>query len=144
MIAKKEFTSILITVIVVKMLLSYPRELVLISGQAAWIQIIYASLIAAALTLAASKVYSHKCSIIELARMLGGKGLETAVGILVFLILLANFSTVARVFPETVKIVLLQRLHGNTLDIKGELYVFTYRRNCFYSIFAFAYSLLQN
>ncbi len=115
MISKKEFTSILITVIVVKMLLSYPRELVLISGQAAWIQIIYASLIAAALTLAASKVYSHKCSVIELARMLGGKGLETAVGILVFLILLANFSTVARVFPETVKIVLLQDFSADVI-----------------------------
>ncbi len=117
MIPKKEFTGVLITVIVVKMLLSYPRELVLISGQAAWIQVIYVSLAAAALTYFTIHVYSRKSSVIELAQIIGGRGLRFATGILIFLILLANFSSVARVFPETVKIVLLQNFSADVVMI---------------------------
>ena len=117
MIGKKELTGVLITAIVVKMLLSYPRELVLNSGQAAWIQVIYISLVALALILITTRVYMHKCSIVDLAQMVGGSGLRTAVGILVFLILLANFSAVARVFPETVKIVLLQNFNADIITI---------------------------
>ena len=117
MIGKKELTGVIITAIVVKMLLSYPRELVLISGQAAWIQMIYISLIALVLILLTTRVYKHKQSIIELAQMIGGKGLRIATGILIFLILVANFSTVARVFPETVKIVLLQNFNADVILI---------------------------
>ena len=117
MIEKKELTGVLITAIVVKMLLSYPRELVLNSGQAAWIQVIYVSLVALALILITARVYTHKHSVVELAHMAGGKGLRIAVGILIFLILIANFSTVARVFPETVKIVLLQNFNADVIMI---------------------------
>ena len=117
MIGKKELTGVLVTVIVVKMLLSYPRELVLTSGQAAWIQVIYISLVALALIIITARVYTHKRSIVDLAQMIGGKGLRIAVGILIFLILLANFSTVARVFPETVKIVLLQTFDADVITI---------------------------
>ena len=115
MIGKKELTGVLITVIVVKMLLAYPRELVTVSGQAAWIQVIYVSLVALALILVSNQVYAHKQSVMELAHMVGGKGLRIAVGIIIFLILLANFSTVARVFPETVKIVLLQNFNADII-----------------------------
>ena len=117
MIAKKELTGVIITAIVVKMLLSYPRELVLISGQAAWIQVIYVSLIALALILVTNQVYTHKRSVMDLAQMTGGKPARIAVGIVIFLILLANFSTVARVFPETVKIVLLQNFNADVIMI---------------------------
>ena len=117
MIGKKELTGVLITAIVVKMLLSYPRELVLTSGQAAWIQVIYISLVALALIIITAQVYVHKRSVIDLAQMVGGKGLRIATGTLIFLILLANFSTVARVFPETVKIVLLQKFDADVIMI---------------------------
>ena len=117
MIGKKELTGILVTVIVVKMLLSYPRELVLTSGQAAWIQVIYISLVALALTFITTRVYMHKHCFVDMAQMVGGKGLRITVGIIIFLILLANFSTVARVFPETVKIVLLQNFNADVITI---------------------------
>ena len=117
MIGKKELTGVLITVIVVKMLLAYPRELVLVSGQAAWIQVIYVSLVALALIIVTNQIYTHKLSIIDLAQMAGGKGLRIIVGTLIFLILLANFSTVARVFPESVKIVLLQNFNADVITI---------------------------
>ncbi len=115
MIGKKELTGVIVTAIVVKMLLSYPRELVLISGQASWITVIYVSLIAAALTYLTARLYTQKRSVIELAQIIGGKRLRMVVGILIFLILLANFSTVARVFPETVKIVLLQNFSADVI-----------------------------
>ena len=117
MIGKKELTGVLTTAIVVKMLLSYPRELVLTSGQAAWIQVIYISLVALSLILITTRVYTHKQNVMDLAQMIGGKGLRIVVGIVIFLILLANFSTVARVFPETVKIVLLQNFNADVITI---------------------------
>lgn len=108
MIGKKELTGVIVTAIVVKMLLTYPRQLAINSGQAAWIEVLFVTVIAFLLILVTCRVYKHKHSIIELAYMVGGKGLKIAVGVVVFLIFLANFVSVARVFPETVKVVLLQ------------------------------------
>lgn len=108
MLGKKEFSSILINLITIKMLLSYPMQLIKTSANAAWIQMIFVTLIALGLFFVTVKVYERKISIIEIASIRGKKPLKTAVGMIVFLVLLANIVTVMRIFPESVKIILLQ------------------------------------
>ncbi|MCD8391447.1 MAG: endospore germination permease [Firmicutes bacterium] len=105
---KKELTSLMITVIVIKMLLSYPVSAVKNAGQAAWIEILYASVLALALFFITAKVYRLKKDLITIAETVGKKPLKIIVGLVIFLILLLNFSSTARIFPESVKVILLQ------------------------------------
>lgn len=108
MLKEKELVSVTVIAIVVKMLLTFPREIVINSGQAAWIQVLYVSVVAFLLLYLTTRIYKHKRNLIDLAYMTGGKILKIIIGVLLFLILLVNFSSVARIFQETVKIVLLQ------------------------------------
>lgn len=117
MLKKREFSGLIITAIIVKMLLAYPRRLVMISGQAAWINVIYVSIVAIILTILTNKIYLHKKNVIELAQICGGKSLRIAVGILVFLILLSSYVSISRIFPESVKIILLPHSHAKTISI---------------------------
>lgn len=114
MIEKKELSGILITVLTVKMLLVFPRELIVKSGQAAWINVIYISVIAFLLIFLTMRVYKEKKSVIELSEKVGGKGLRIVTGLIIFIIMLTNFSFTSRIFPETVKVVLL---HETNIEI---------------------------
>ena len=109
MLKEKELVSVTVIAIVVKMLLTFPREIVINSGQAAWIQILYITAVAILLLLFTSRIYKHKLNLIDLAYMAGGKTLKIIVGLVVFFILLTNFSSVSRIFQETIKVVLLQK-----------------------------------
>lgn len=117
MLKKKEFTSILINVIHTKMLLTYPRAIVLNSGNAAWIQVLYNFIIAFLIFAVTINAYRGKQNIIELAGSVGGKALKIAVGVIIFIVLGANFISVIRIFPETIKIVLLQDMRLETIMI---------------------------
>lgn len=108
MIGRKELTGIIITTIIIKIILVFPRQLAMNSGQAAWIEVLYVSIIALILILITGRVYKHKQSVIELAYMVGGKFLKIIIGITVFSILLTNYASVSRVYPESIKVVLLQ------------------------------------
>lgn len=55
-----------------------------------------------------TKLYRSNKNIIQLAEMTGKKWLKIIVGVVVFVVLLINYSSIIRIFPETVKIVLLQ------------------------------------
>ncbi|MBQ7573164.1 MAG: GerAB/ArcD/ProY family transporter [Clostridia bacterium] len=117
MLTKREFSGLIITAIIVKMFLAYPRRLVMISGQAAWINVIYVSIVAIILTILTNKIYCHKKNVIELAQICGGKRLRIAVGILVFLILLSSYVSISRIFPESVKIILLPHSSARTISV---------------------------
>lgn len=106
---KREITTILINVICIKMLLTFPRIFVLDAGSAAWIQVIYATLITFVLYFLTIKIYekSGKRSVIMLSEKIGGKWLKTIVGIVLFLVLIGNMTMSLRAFPESVKAVLL-------------------------------------
>ena len=108
-IEKKELTCILINVISAKMLFSYPRNLVLNAGNAAWIQTIFVSLISLVVFWIVLNLYkkSQMKSIIELSSDVGGKPFRIIVGTILFLTLLFNSSLTMRMLPETIKTVLL-------------------------------------
>lgn len=108
MLQRKKLTGIIITAIAVKMLLMYPRNIVLNSGNAAWLQVLYTFLITIVVFLVTAMSYKGKKNIIEIAGLCGGKFLKIVMGIIVFAILVANIYSTIRVFPETIKTILLQ------------------------------------
>ena len=108
MIDRKKMTTLLINVISVKMLLTFPKIMIINSGNAAWIECIYNILIVIGLFWITTKLYRSNKNIIQLAEMIGKKWLKIIVGVVVFVVLLINYSSIIRIFPETVKIVLLQ------------------------------------
>ena len=107
-IEKKEFSSMLITLMSVKQLLSYPLMFIKNSGNAAWIQMIFVTLLGLLLFHLTTKVYEKKINVIELTSIHGNRVLKIIVGMIVFAVLLLNMISVMRIFPESVKIVLLQ------------------------------------
>ena len=108
MLEKKELSSLLIQIISVKLLLSYPRKIILNSANAAWLQILINTLAALFLFWVTMRIYERKRNIIELADLKMGKAGKIIVGVLVFIVLFANFISVMRIFPESVKITLLR------------------------------------
>ena len=63
---KKEFSSLLITLMSAKLLLSYPLRLVKNSGPAAWIQVIFVTLLALLIFRMTVSFYERKINIIDL------------------------------------------------------------------------------
>lgn len=117
MLQRKEMTMLLINVISTKMLLTFPKTFVINSGNSAWIQALYNSLIIILIFFLTTALYRGKKNILELSQMTGGKGLKIAVGILLLAALFINVSSVTRIFPETVKIVLLQDFNIESIII---------------------------
>ena len=108
MLTKPQLSSVLINLICAKLLLSYPRRIIQNSASAAWIEMIYVTLIVLALFCVTARVYKSKKSIIELGQILFGKYARIIVGIICFLILGTSFVSVLRIYSESVKIILLQ------------------------------------
>lgn len=108
MLQRKEITSLLINVICTKMLLTFPRTMIINSGNSAWIQALYNAIVVFIIFFITTSFYRGKKNVIELAQMAGGKALKIIVGLMVFAVLMINFVIIMRIFPETVKIVLLQ------------------------------------
>lgn len=117
MLQKKELTAVLINVIMSKMVLTFPKILIESSGSAAWLQVIYNTAAAFAIYLLISSIYKGKSNIIELAGRVGKKPLKIFVGMIVFAIFLINFSSIIRVFPETIKTILLQNFDTNVITV---------------------------
>lgn len=108
---KRELSLLLTNLIIAKMLFSYPRFLFKTSGNAAWIEALYMSLIVFGMLLLSFLFfkYTGNRSIIELSEMVGGMFLKIVVSTLVSLIILANIATEMRMFAESVKIILLPK-----------------------------------
>ena len=71
MIDRKKMTTLLINVISVKMLLTFPKVMIINSGNAAWIECIYNTLIVIGLFWITTKLYRSNKNIIQLAEMIG-------------------------------------------------------------------------
>lgn len=108
MIERKKMTTLLINVISVKMLLTFPGIMIMNSGNSAWIEAIYNTAVIALIFWITCKVYTGNRNVIQIADMTGKKWLKILVGLVIFVVLLINFSSIIRIFPETVKMVLLQ------------------------------------
>lgn len=107
-INKKEMTSVLINLICVKMLLTFPKELTMTAGNAAWIQSIYITAITLILYIITYKIYPTNKNILTIAQEKGKAPLRIIVGIIMSSFLLVNMALTMRVFPESIRIVLLQ------------------------------------
>lgn len=115
MLQRKKITSLIINAIAVKMLLTFPRSIVLNSGNAAWIQILYNFLAALLIFWLTAITYKYKKNIIEAAEICGGKWLKIVVGLMVIVILAINYLPVLKVFPETIQVILLQDMHSEVI-----------------------------
>jgi spore germination protein (amino acid permease) len=108
MLQRKKVTSLIINAIAVKMLLTYPRNIVLNSGNGAWIQVLYNLIVTILIFTIIAISYRGRKNVIQLAECCGGKLLKIVVGVIVLIILTANLISIMRIFPETIKIILLQ------------------------------------
>ncbi len=108
MLQRKKITSLIINAIVIKMLLTFPRSIVLNSGNAAWIQILYNFAFTLLIFAITVKLYKSKKNIIEAAQICGGKPLKIIVGVITAAVLTANYIIVLKIFPETIQVILLQ------------------------------------
>lgn len=108
MLQGKKITSLIINAISIKMLLTFPRSIVLNSGNAAWIQILYNLAVTLFIFALTAITYKSKRNIIEAAEIIGGKWLKIVVGVAVAVILSINYMPILKIFPETVQVILLQ------------------------------------
>lgn len=108
-ITEKGFMMMLINAISVKLFLTFPRGMVVNSGNSAWIQSIYISIAAMIIFLVTYKLYKNcgKKDIVTLAGDMWGHKMKILAGIVVCAVLIANISMSVRIFPESIKLYLL-------------------------------------
>lgn len=105
----KEITMIIINALSVKLFFTFPGILISTSGNAAWIQIIFVSLISFIMFFLSVFSYKKcdKINILDISEKIGGKYLKYAMGLLVSVVLFFNIANIMRSFPEMTKMVLL-------------------------------------
>lgn len=110
-ISERELTLILANLLSVKAIFAFPRAIFETSANAAWIEIIYMSLLAWAALEVSILTYrkAGKRSVLEIAESVGNKPFKVAVGLAVAAVFCVNFITELRMFAESVKIILLPR-----------------------------------
>jgi len=110
-ISERELTLLLANLLTVKAIFAFPRSVFLSSGNAAWLEIIYMSLlvwIALEISLVFYR-FTGKRDIIEVAEYVGKTPLKIIVSLLTVFLLSINFITEVRMFSESVKIILLPK-----------------------------------
>ena len=117
MLTKKQLSAISINAIVAKMLITFPHSIIEICKNAAWISAVYCTAIAFLLFAAICRVYSSDRNVIGIADRLGGAPMRIVVGITVFTVLFANFFTFVRIFPEVIRMVLLQTTYVELIGL---------------------------
>lgn len=122
MLSRKQVTLITINATVAKMLLTYPQVFFELCGNAAWISAVFCMVLAIILFGFIRITYISKYNVIELAYRIGGRYARGIVGVAVFSILCANVFSIMRIFPEIVRIVLLQ---GTYVEAIGIVFVAT-------------------
>ena len=106
----REMTSILINLITVKMLFTYPRYIVERCLNGAWLAVAVYLLVAIGVFCLTQKLYlnNERTSILTQAEYIGGKPLKIIIGIFVITLLMLNIAPMIRAFPEAIKTALLQ------------------------------------
>ena len=109
---KKEITATFVNLIVAKMFFTYPRVLILNSGTAAWLQMIYITALSFLIFLVIDRLLARTGTkdIFEVAENLGGKIFRVFVGIVTLFIMIISLSSDIRVFCESVGMVLLPNM----------------------------------
>lgn len=107
----RQLTMLASNLLITKMMFTFPRFLFKTSGNAAWMQAIYMSLLAYILFYL-SMLFFKKTgnrSILQLAESIGKSPLKILVAIIVSAIIITNISAEVRTFAESVKIILLPK-----------------------------------
>lgn len=106
----RELTSVLINLITVKMLFTYPRYLVERMENGAWIAVAVWGIVALGIYWLTQYVYlkTERTTILMQAEILGGKPFKRIVGVAVVILIMLNIAPMVRAFPEAIKTVLLQ------------------------------------
>lgn len=115
MLTGKQLSTIIINAIMVKWLMTYPHEIIKVCGNAAWINVIYCTLIALILFLITAVIYNSKYNVIDLSYKLGGSGARVVIGTAVFIVMGLNIFSLVRIFPEIIRLVLLQRTYAEII-----------------------------
>ena len=97
-------TPLLINIMYVKLLLAVPRNIILAAGSGAWILCIYVTLIELLLFFLISKVYDFSKNLMDIK----GGSVKKVIGVLATVFLVLSMSSVVKIYPETVKIILLK------------------------------------
>lgn len=111
MVTNKQLSSIIINAIIVKMLLSFPRNIFVYCANSAWLAAIYSTAIAFGLFSILKKLYRTKDNVIGMADKVGGTTLRIITGLSVFVVIALGFISTLRVFPEVIRLVLLQKTY---------------------------------
>lgn len=111
MLTKKQLTAITVNAIVVRIIITFPRYIFEICGNSAYMAMIYVSGIAFLCFWATNPLYRAKMNVIGMSERLGGKPLRIITGICVFILLVLNFIPILRIFPEVIRLVLLQKTY---------------------------------
>ena len=106
---KKEIACTFINIIIVKMFFTYPRIMVTNSGNAAWMQMLYVSLVCFGIFLIVDFLNRNNEmeNIFDISEKVGGKILRIIIGSVILLVLLTNLSENIRIFPESIRTVIL-------------------------------------
>lgn len=105
----RELTSILINVILIKTIISYPRKIMESVGNSAWIVSLYVTILMLIIFFIINKIYNYSEPILAKAYKSGGKILKYAVGLSITFMLILSMSSIVRLYPESVKIILLPK-----------------------------------
>ena len=109
MLNRRQLTTIIINAIIIKMLVTFPHNAIVLCGNASWISAIYCTLIAAGLFWLISVIYTSHKSVIEIAENIGGIWLRMVVGFVVFVVMAAGFFPFISIFSEIIRLALLQQ-----------------------------------
>lgn len=105
----KEITTILINAFCIRLFFTFPKKVVVISGNAGWINIIFVSLIVFGFFFLTTLAYK-KCgtlNILEMSERIGGVPLKTFIGLCIITVLFLGLSGTLRSYLEMVKMILL-------------------------------------
>ena len=110
-LTKKQLSSVMINAIILKMIMTFPRNIFMICGNSAWMAGIAATAVSFGLFCLIKWLYCAKSNVIDISYKLGGVMLRTITGLCVFLVLSLNFISILRIFPEIIHLVLLQKTY---------------------------------
>lgn len=117
MLTKKQLSSVMINAIILKMIMTFPRNIFMICANSAWMAGIVSTAVALGLFCLIKQLYCAKSNVIDISYKLGGVPLRIITGLAVFLVLSLNFISIMRIFPEIIHLVLLQKTYVEFIDM---------------------------
>lgn len=105
-----EAIGFIVVVMINRIIMNSPKEIVEKSGSGAWVNVIVISLIAIIFILIINKLYKKfpHMDILDISEFLGGKFLKTIIGILFLVIILLTISFVLRSFSNSLQTIFLR------------------------------------